>query len=374
MKILFFLNSKKFFISHFQHVAIDLIKNGQIVYLLAPNDCDEEVAKGVVHVDLELSRSSINLFFEFKLLLDIYKKIEQISPDLLHCFTIKPVLYSNLMHFFFPKKISIVSTITGMGSLYLSKNIIYVAIRFLINFIYKFIFKLSGSLLVFENVDDKNYFLEKNYVAERSTKVINGAGVDIKLFKFVERDFYSERIIITFIGRLLIDKGIVEFLKSAKESYDSNLPLTFQVVGDYDFDNPSAISKAQVEEYKKLPNITFLGFRNDVQNIYSNSHIACLPSYREGLPKSLIEAAASGLPIITTNVVGCRQMVPSEKYGFLVKPKSVNSLFESYSKVLENRSLLFDISKNNRKRAEKEFSQSFISEEYRLIYKDYLNI
>ena len=93
-----------------------------------------------------------------------------------------------------------------MGSLYLSKNIIYVAIRFLINFIYKFIFKLSGSLLVFENVDDKNYFLEKNYVAERSTKVINGAGVDIKLFKFVERDFHSERIIITFIGRLLIDK------------------------------------------------------------------------------------------------------------------------------------------------------------------------
>ena len=204
--------------------------------------------------------------------------------------------------------------------------------------------------------------------------MINGAGVDIKLFKFVERDFYSERIIITFIGRLLIDKGIVEFLKSAKKSYDSSLPLTFQVVGDYDFDNPSAISKAQVEEYKKLPNINFLGFRNDVQNIYSNSHIACLPSYREGLPKSLIEAAASGLPIITTDVVGCRQMVPSEKYGVLVKPKSVNSLFESYSKVLENRSLLFDISKNNRKRAEQEFSQSFISEEYRLIYKDYLNI
>ena len=152
----------------------------------------------------------------------------------------------------------------------------------------------------------KIIFWKKNYVAERSTKVINGAGVDIKLFKFVERDFHSERIIITFIGRLLIDKGIVEFLKSAKKSYDSNLPLTFQVVGDYDFDNPSAISKAQVEEYKKLPNITFLGFRNDVQNIYSNSHIACLPSYREGLPKSLIEAAASGLPIITTNVVGCR--------------------------------------------------------------------
>ena len=102
-----------------------------------------------------------------------------------------------------------------MGSLYLSKNIIYVAIRFLINFIYKFIFKLSGSLLVFENVDDKNYFWKK-LCCRAPTKVINGAGVDIKLFKFVERDFHSERIIITFIGRLLIDKGIVEFLKSAK--------------------------------------------------------------------------------------------------------------------------------------------------------------
>ena len=95
------------------------------------------------------------------------------------------------MHFFSPKKISIVSTITGMGSLYLSKNIIYVAIRFLINFIYKFIFKLSGSLLVFENVDDKIIF-GKNYVAERSTKVINGAGVDIKLFKFVEGIFIQK--------------------------------------------------------------------------------------------------------------------------------------------------------------------------------------
>lgn len=355
MKILFVLNDIKFYKSHFSHIGNKLLNHGHVLYVLTPNF--EGYVDGIHYCKFELSRNGFSLINEIKYLFFLFIFFRKFRPDVVHSFTIKPVIYSNLIGFFFNRSIRFFSTITGLGTVFINNSFKVRFIRQLVKFFYSFIFKFSNTFLFFENHDDREFFVSNNFISTDKSLVVHGAGVDTNVFQSTSRCFDSTLNVI-FVGRLLKDKGILEFLGSAVKLKDYD--IIFNVVGDCDIDNISSLSQHDIDYYNKYNNINFLGFQHDISLLYSNSHIACLPSYREGLPKSLIEAASCGLPIITTNSVGCREMVPSLDFGIIAEPHSVTSLTNAILFAYNNRDLLPDMSINNRMRALDIFSEDVI--------------
>lgn len=369
MKILFVLNDYKFFCSHFKHIAERLASGGDLITVASSGSSYFEDSLGIKYIDYSINRSSLAALGELKSILELKKIIDFVNPDIIHSFTIKPVLYSNLLvKYLFSNELRSISTITGMGTLFISESLKHKFFALLIKIAYSKIFKRKNTFLFFENDDDANYFIDNKLISKGQANIVNGAGVDLLEFNPAPKKIINDKVVITFVGRLLKDKGIIEFLDAAVISYKNNLPVTFIVVGDIDERNTSSITRHDINQYASYSNINFLGNRSDVNLIYSNSHVACLPSYREGLPKSLIEASASGLPIITTDVPGCRQIISNGSGGFLVQPKSSISIYESILRCLEDREGLDSMGRFNRRHAEKFYSESAIFQRYSDLY------
>jgi glycosyltransferase involved in cell wall biosynthesis len=169
---------------------------------------------------------------------------------------------------------------------------------------------------------------------------------------------------------MLWDKGIEEFVEAARILKDRNVKIIFQLVGGLDNDNPAAISEAQLFEWQKEKVVKWLGFQEDMVTIYHNSHIVCLPSYREGLPKALIEAMACGRAIITTDVPGCKEVVENGLNGFLVPVKDALALAEHIYLLSQDTALMASMGKNGRLKAEKEFSLSKVISQTLAVYQE----
>ena len=181
------------------------------------------------------------------------------------------------------------------------------------------------------------------------------------------------KIVITFVARLLTGKGIREFINASRIIHSNGKEVNFWVVGDLDEGNPESITKAEVASWKDLSNVKFLGFQSNVAELYSKSNIACLPSYREGLPKSLVEAAACGRAVITTDVPGCRDAIESNKTGLLVPINNAKALSEAIEYLIENPNVRKSMGAAGRVLAEKEFSIEKIVAEHIKIYEKVLD-
>jgi len=366
MKILFIINNDTFFKSHFLHIAQALVENGHEVHL-ATNFIEMPIDKLICH-KLDIHRSSKGIFSEVFTFYQLLKLIFKLRPNIVHSFTIKPVLYVGFISRFYFGDVKFIYTITGMGSVFLKGGLYYKFIKKIIGLFYKFSFNNRNTSVVFENCDDMQFFISEDYVNTSKCYIVNGAGVDLDLFLVENRSYNDHKLVFSFVARLLRDKGIFEFLECARRCNNLRYPAKFLVVGDFDENNPSAISPEELNDYRELTNVSFLGFCKDIHLIYKNSNVAVLPSYREGLPKSLIEAAASSLPIITTDVPGCRQMVPSPQHGYLVLPRSADSLFQAIKDCIFNRNILQSIGESNRERAVMYFSYKAVFDQYKKIY------
>ncbi|MGL5947831.1 MAG: glycosyltransferase family 4 protein [Aeromonas sp.] len=374
MKILYVINSSSFFVSHFLGIALNAKKEFDDVFLLAPDDGKKEIIEnsGINFVPVKLNRGSGNLLSEVATINQLKNKIGQITPDVIHALTIKPILYTGfILRYLLRAKVKIkkVYSITGLGSSFLSDKIRHKSLWFFLLKLYKQAFSLPDSKVVFENSDDRKLFVELGVAEFESTVIVDGAGVDTVAYY---PDFNpKQNFTVVLVARLLKDKGVFEYIEAAKKIKRQSIGIRMLLVGDVDEKNISSMPLDYIKNAHEAGDIEWLGKRNDIADIYRSASIACLPSYREGLPRSLIEAAASGLAIITTNVPGCRQIISKDNEfmnGILVESKSSDAIVNAIMILYENSEMTKFYGNNSRLLALKKFDSKIINDKFISIY------
>lgn len=307
------------------NLARALIERGYDVHAVGtPDGCDRGIrAAGVTWHDWGLTRRSINPLSELDAMRSLDAVYRKIKPDLVHHFTVKPVLYGTTVARV--RKIpAVVNSVTGLPHFLLSQSksgVRGVARGAALKW---YSWALSGGDVcpMFQNPDDLAVISAANQQVRRQAVATRGSGVDLNRFRVVaEEPAAPKELVITFIGRLIREKGIFEFVEAARTVLSEvQRPVRFVVCGDVDSGNRSAVPAAILKEWKSMPGFEFSGHVDDVKRVLQQSHLVVLPSYREGTPRALLEAAACGIPMIATDVPGCREVVVDQENGLLVPP------------------------------------------------------
>lgn len=372
--LLFVVNVDWFFKSHRLPLAIEALSRGYSVSLITENTglFSELQQHGIKCYDLKFGRGYSNPFSELKNLFLLIKYYKSLEPDVIHHITLKPYLYGSFVAVrILKKKILIVNAITGLGYLFTANKKSYLGqiLKLLITIS---IPQKNSIRYIFQNIDDYSFFQKIIYLNRKNVFLIKGAGVDCNYFikKNISKQSNDIKIRVTLVARILKDKGILEFVNAANILKNKLYgKCEFLIVGGLDLENPSSLSQSDL--YNLLDNnyIIWLGNRNDIKEIYQESHIACLPSYREGLPKSIIEAMAMSLPIITTNAPGCRECVQDGVNGFLVPVGDYLLLSKKILQLVENENIRIKMGIESRKKMVSEFSLSHIIAQTFLVYE-----
>lgn len=368
VKILYVVNVDWFFLSHRLPLAIEAQKRGYDVSIAAIETGKKaEIEKhGFTFFAIPTNRSSTNILQEINVLIFIWKLYKKIKPDIVHHVGVKPVTYGSIIGKLL-KLPKVVNALSGMGYLFINRqkhNFTYK----LVIFFFKFGFNNSNLRFILQNRDDINDLRKLNVLHESQIYLIKGSGVNLNEFCFAKLpDKNTVRIIL--VSRMLWDKGVGEFVEAARilqKKY--NKKAQFILVGDIDDENKSAIKESQLILWKKEGCIDWLGFRKDIIDILRNADIVVLPSYREGLPKSLIEACAIGRPVITTDVPGCREVVSDGENGFIVPAKNSIALAYAMERLILDKKLRVLMGKKAREFAENNFSIESVIEKTFEIY------
>lgn len=341
----------------------ELVKQGHTVYAICPHG---EVSGGfaehkIIHVPYDIERSSLNPLKEIRSIRNIYGAIVPLKLDILHTFTAKPNVYGTIAGRL-AKVPRIVNLVEGLGSFYLENDIKSRIVRHLIEVLYRQTFKLADTVM-FVNHDDPAYLIDKGVIQPHKVFIINGVGIDTAEWKpLPKRD---EWIRVTMIGRALKHKGTLEFIEASRQLSNTYPDVSFQFVGAPDEGNASSISE---EFMRAQTSIHYLGHQTNIRHILSQSDIFVLPSYREGLPRTTMEAMSMGLPIITTDVVGCRETVENGVNGFIVPPKDSLALAEAIEHLLKDENLRQKMGKESRIKAVREFDIATIVDKHFEVY------
>ncbi|MFQ2074776.1 glycosyltransferase family 4 protein [Aeromonas veronii] len=319
----------------FYNFRIDLIKDiiglGHQVYILAPSDDSVSKVKnipGCTLLDIKFSRKGINPIYEILLLIKIYLKIKEIKPDLIFNYTIKPIIYGSIASWF--AGIKNIAVTTGLGYIAINKNLVSTISRYL----YKVALFFSNEVW-FLNEDDKSYFISLRLVDKNKTRILPGEGIDVDYFSSSHfQPFFSEGFSFLLIARMLSDKGIFEFVEAARRIKCFFPECKFILMGDVDPGNPNSIKKEMLEAWIQEGVIDYLPFEHDVRPFINKANCVVLPSYREGIPRTLLEASAMSKVVIASNAPGCKDVVINGKTGFLCEPKNVDSLVETCTYVI----------------------------------------
>lgn len=341
-------------------LLLDLSKNHDVhcafpysSSLTEKSDIDFFNTIGVTTHNIFLSRKGVNPFVDFLTLINFIFIFFKLRPNIVLNYTIKCTVYSSLAKFFF-KDSKCYSNITGLGFAFFGTTFK----RKLLNIIVKLLYKVSLSFnnkVFFQNEDDMAFFVEEKILKSSLKAVLlNGSGVNVKSYFHSGCDREENSFI--FVGRLLKDKGLLEYIEASNLLYQESINFKSYILGPID-ENPSSLSKLDIEDIENNnPCIIYLGQSNDVSKILDTKETFVLPSYREGTSRAALEALSFGMAIITTDAPGCRSTVIDGVNGFLVKVADINDLYLAMKKIIENRSLLNTFSKNSRRLAEEKFS------------------
>lgn len=314
-----------------QNIINKLLAEGHEVTVIAPVDeyLDyKEKYPNIKHFGIKtLGRDSTNPLRDLLLIAELIRRYSQVKPDLIIHYTNKPNIYGAIAARI--KKIDSIAIVTGLGYPFIHQGFI----QKITSFLYKVTARFHKKV-IFENIADRELFEERNIIKVGQGISIKGCGVDINYFSPSQNGHHSSSIIFTFIGRLLYDKGIREFVEAAQIIKAQNNSIKFWVVGDLDPDNPAAIEKEKLADWVNKGFIEYHGFHRDVRKFVSQSSCIVLPSYREAIPRTITEGMAMGKPVITTDVAGCREAVDENINGFLAEAKNSNSLAVAMNKFI----------------------------------------
>jgi len=350
MRIVYVVNDLDFFISHRLPLAKKAVELGYAVFIIS-NKLPTIKHKGIDFKVFSIERSSTSIVKNFKSLIELKRIIKDISPDIIHSVTLKSILLSNLV-LLFNKKVKKVNAVSGMGYLFTS-NRVSIALYGL-KFILRAIIKLGKPHFIFQNLDDLKEF--KKLGLKESYSIIKGSGVNKDEFDYTPLKA-TKKVNITFTGRILKDKGVIDLIKAIEllpEKIKSNIVVN--LFGKIDNENPAHINEDELKSLL-IPNlILWHGHSDNIKKYLIDSDIYCLPSYREGLPKSTIEAMAIGRPIITTNAPGCDDTVEEGVNGFKVAVGDAQALSQKLQILIEDEKLRIEMGKKSREFFEREFT------------------
>lgn len=324
-KILFLSNDCDYFLSHRLPVAIACRETGYEVHVAAPlgTSIDKIREHNFIYHQLDMSGRISNPLRELRTIYAIISLYRSVRPDLVHAVAMKSVLFGSIAARFVQIP-AIVNALTGLGYLFISQERKTKMLRFLVMQGFRWGFRHRNCRVLFQNQDDCDLFVNANVVSLRQVTIIRGSGVDIDEFFPTEEDHGIPVVILP--SRMLWDKGVGEFVEAAQILKNEGVQARFVLVGDIYDHNPATIAKSTLLEWASSGAIEWWGHKKNMCEVYHQAHVVCLPSYREGLPKVLIEAAACGRPIVTTNVPGCREVVIDGLNGYLVMKKNSTCL------------------------------------------------
>ena len=340
-----------------------LISSGFEVIALAPQDkyVAELELLGCRFVHLEMDNQGTHPVRDFLLLRRYWLLLKIEKPDLCLFYTIKPNVYGSLASTICG--IPFINNVSGLGAVFIQDG----WLRQLVSALYRLAFRNSNQVF-FQNHDDLGLFLENKLVKVGLTDVLPGSGVNLNRFTPVDDDdrkTLASPFRFLLIARMLKDKGVVEFVNAAQLLKESGVKAEFCLLGFLDVRNPAAISIEQMKEWTDQGYVKYIGVSDDVREHIASAGCIVLPSYREGTPRTLLEAAAMGKPIVTTNVVGCKEVVEHGVNGFLCEVKNAEDLALKMKEMLflseEQRKLM---GQNGRIKMEKEFDEKIVIQKY----------
>lgn len=333
MKIIIFASNDKSFLNFRKELILEIIKKKHTLHCVAPKIGEKTKnffsQNKITYSTYSLRNNSLNFIRDFKVIYQITKIIIKNKPNLIFAYTLKPVVFGSFVSRFF-RNLECHSLFTGLGYLFINNSIKIKFIRFVLSYVMKFSL-IKNKSIIFQNKDD--YKLIKrllNFKNENIFKIIEGSGVNTSFYYQhsipIEKKFLM-------IARIIKDKGIFEYINASKLIKKKYPNTTCSIAGWFD-ENPSAINRQDF--YNKIKGkIKFFENVNDIREIIKNHSIVVLPSYREGLPRSLLESMSMCRPIITTNVPGCKSTVIENYNGLLVEPKNYLDLYAAMEKMIK---------------------------------------
>lgn len=370
-KVLFVVNDAGFFRSHRLCLAKEALRRGFEPVVACGESTGEGSLEelGIRYRVFDLSRSGLNPLRDVKTFLALLRIYRDEAPDLVHHVTIKPVIYGTLASRFAHVP-AVVNAIPGMGFVFTQRGSKARAVRSLVNLLYRIALSHDNMRFIFQNREDLQSFVENTVIPEQLTHLIRGSGVDLNEFPFVAEP--ADPVTFVLVARMLSDKGIREFVAAARSVRLLQPSWRFQLVGGIDQGNPSSLTEGELKAWHAEGIVEWLGHRSDVRPYLARSHVVCLPSYREGLPKSLLEASSIGRPMIASNVPGCREVVRDGITGLLVEPRDSTALADAMLRLGLDPVLRRRLGKAARERAEGLYSIDDVVRDTFLIYDELL--
>ena len=359
-----------FFASHFLDRAIAAKNSGYKVSVVTRSreTAQQLDAHGLIFENIEFSRRGLNPIRELATVVRLRAILRRINPDIVHNIALKPVVLGSLAARLAGVR-NVVNAPVGMGYVFTSHESKARILRPLVKRLIRNVLSRPNSKVIIENSDDYNNLISGRFAKRESISLVKGAGVDTAKFSYTVESVEPVKVIM--VARLLRDKGIQEFIDAAEIVKQSNSSVKFLLVGDVDDGNPTSLNTKQLVELKNSQNVEWLGARFDIAELLAASHIACLPSYREGLPKSLIEAASVGRAIVATDVPGCREVVTHLINGLLVPPRDSKALAAALLVLINDPELRSKMGRENRSKAEREFANEIIIRQTQNVYDSF---
>jgi glycosyltransferase involved in cell wall biosynthesis len=359
MKIAIVLNTSWNIYNFRMNFVKSLLAKGYEVHTIAPVDeyTHQLVAAGCIHHNVKMDSRGANPIKDTALIFELFGIYKALRPDVILHYTIKPNIYGTLAAAML--RIPVMNNVCGLGTAFLKNDLISAVAIFL----YKLSFRFSKKVF-FQNPDDRNLFIDKKLVKEHQVDLLPGSGIDLKRFQPASRQ-KNEKFTFLLISRLITDKGVLEYIQAIRKLKDSGIQAKFQVLGAIDEEHKRGIKEATINRWISEDLIEYLGTTDDVRTYINKADCIVLPSYREGTPRTLLEAASSSKPIIATNVPGCNNVVINNYNGLLCRMKDHDDLADKMKEMsLLTTEQLEEFGRNGRRKMEAEYDESVVINKY----------
>lgn len=373
MKLVLFANTEWYLWNFRRSLALALRDAGHEVLLISPDGPYGEKlrALGLRWQPLPMDRRSLNPLREARLLWHLVRLFRRERVELVHGFTIKSAVYGSLAARLagVPGR---VNAVAGMGYVFISDSLKARVLRPIVRVLLKLALDGRNARLILQNPDDVALFEQARLVDAAHVRLIPGSGVDCSRFLPDGDRETGGRLRVLLPARLLWDKGLAEYVRAARLLRAEGRPIDFLLAGDPDPGNPAAVPEAEVREWVGQGLVQWLGHVEDMPALLRSVEIVALPSYREGLPKGLIEAAASGCALVTTDVPGCREVVTHEVDGLRVPVRDGNALARAIARLQQDPALRTRLAEAGRRKALERFDERIVLQDTLAVYREVL--
>ena len=374
IKVCFVISEDWYFISHRFDLAKKFIDNNFNVSLISNFSKYQNLIKeaGIKINNINFRRSKINIINDIYNIVKINRIISKNNYRIVHAVGIKPILITSISCLF-KKNLSLVCAFAGMGTLFTSKTILNYIYKFIFIKIIKLISKKKNYYFLVQNFNDKDILIKLLKINQKKVFLVPGSGINTNYYSFkFKNNLENKNISILMHSRILIEKGVREFFQVAKILKNKKPNFKFILIGKIDKQNPSALRLNDLLEWNKEPNFKWIDYKEDIRSYIYQADISCLPSYREGLPKSILEDCSCGTPVICSDIPGCNTVIKNDFNGQLIKIKSVNSLLDAILTLANDNEKRLKYANRSRELIEKSFSIEIIYESMNKVYQKIL--